>query len=131
MTRGLIREPTSNPSRVMRKINAAWKAAVRTFRAVRRLSLVALLLAVFVLPGAARGYGWPLRPFDRPHPVRGYFDDPRVEYGSGEHSLAFHFGIDISGVRFGRLRTCVRDRARWARKDPAGLCTGEGNPAGP
>jgi hypothetical protein len=37
-------------------------------------------------------YGWPLKPFDRAHPVRGYFNDPRI---SGR-SRAFHFGIDIS-----------------------------------
>jgi hypothetical protein len=37
-------------------------------------------------------YGWPLKPFDRPHPVRGYFNDPRI---SGT-SRAFHFGIDIA-----------------------------------
>ena len=37
-------------------------------------------------------YSWPLEPFDRPHPVRGYFNDPRI---SGT-SRAFHFGIDIS-----------------------------------
>ena len=37
-------------------------------------------------------YGWPLEPFDRPHPVRGYFNDPRI---SGS-SRAFHFGIDIA-----------------------------------
>ena len=37
-------------------------------------------------------YGWPLEPFDRPHPVRAYFNDPRI---SGS-SRAFHFGIDIS-----------------------------------
>jgi hypothetical protein len=37
-------------------------------------------------------YGWPLKPFARPHPVRGYFNDPRI---SGK-SRAFHFGIDIS-----------------------------------
>ena len=37
-------------------------------------------------------YPWPLQPFDRPHPVRGYFNDPRI---SGS-SRAFHFGIDIS-----------------------------------
>jgi hypothetical protein len=37
-------------------------------------------------------YSWPLRPFDRPHPVRAYFNDPRI---SGT-SKAFHFGIDIS-----------------------------------
>ena len=37
-------------------------------------------------------YSWPLEPFDQPHPVRGYFNDPRI---SGP-SKAFHFGIDIS-----------------------------------
>src|SRR5256885_11903017 len=38
------------------------------------------------------GYPWPLQPFDRAHPVRAYFNDPRI---SGT-SKAFHFGIDIS-----------------------------------
>jgi len=37
-------------------------------------------------------YSWPLEPFDRAHPVRGYFNDPRI---SGS-SRAFHFGIDIA-----------------------------------
>jgi hypothetical protein len=37
-------------------------------------------------------YSWPLQPFDRAHPVRAYFNDPRI---SGQ-SRAFHFGIDIS-----------------------------------
>jgi hypothetical protein len=39
-------------------------------------------------------YGWPLEPFGRAHPVRGYFNDPRI---SGT-SRAFHFGIDIVGA---------------------------------
>jgi hypothetical protein len=38
------------------------------------------------------GYSWPLQPFDRAHPVRAYFNDPRI---SGA-SKAFHFGVDIS-----------------------------------
>ncbi len=37
-------------------------------------------------------YSWPLEPFDSAHPVRAYFNDPRI---SGA-SRAFHFGIDIS-----------------------------------
>jgi hypothetical protein len=37
-------------------------------------------------------HGWPLKPFDRPHPVRANFNDPRI---SGP-SKAFHFGIDVS-----------------------------------
>ena len=36
-------------------------------------------------------YGWPLKPFDRAHPIRGAFNDPRI---SGR-SRAFHFGVDV------------------------------------
>ena len=37
-------------------------------------------------------YPWPVKPFDRQHPVRAFFNDPRIE----DASHAFHFGIDIS-----------------------------------
>ena len=36
-------------------------------------------------------YSWPIKPFDRQHPVRSFLNDPRI----GKKS-AFHFGIDIS-----------------------------------
>jgi hypothetical protein len=40
-------------------------------------------------------YDWPLKPFNRQHPIRGFFNDPR----NGDHgSHSFHFGIDISGA---------------------------------
>ena len=39
-------------------------------------------------------YGWPLKPFDRAHPVRGYFNDPRI---SGD-SRSFHFGVDVAAA---------------------------------
>ena len=42
-------------------------------------------------------YDWPLMPFDSPHPVRGYLDDPRI--GTAEGAQAFHIGIDISVAR--------------------------------
>ena len=52
------------------------------------------MLAVTVFPGTAKAtYGWPVKPFDRQHAVRSFFDDPRQE-GTGASS--FHFGIDIS-----------------------------------
>jgi hypothetical protein len=38
------------------------------------------------------GYPWPLQPFDRAHPVRAFFNDPRISGGT----KAFHFGVDIS-----------------------------------
>ena len=47
-----------------------------------------------MLPAAAHAaYGWPLKPFDKQHPVRSFFDDPRQE---GADAASFHFGIDIS-----------------------------------
>jgi len=39
-------------------------------------------------------YRWPVKPFGRQHPVRGFFGDPRIA-NQGE-SRQFHFGIDIS-----------------------------------
>jgi hypothetical protein len=38
-------------------------------------------------------YDWPVKPFDRQHPVRAYLNDPRIGANGG---TAFHFGIDIS-----------------------------------
>jgi len=38
-------------------------------------------------------YPWPVVPFNRQHPVRGFFGDPRIGDGGGR---AFHTGIDIS-----------------------------------
>ena len=43
-------------------------------------------------PSSPKPYCWPVEPFDVQHPVRGYFNDPRI---SGK-SRAFHFGIDVS-----------------------------------
>jgi hypothetical protein len=37
-------------------------------------------------------YCWPLEPFDTAHPIRAYFNDPRI----ADASEAFHFGVDIS-----------------------------------
>jgi Peptidase family M23 len=39
------------------------------------------------------GYGWPVKPFYRQHPVRAYLNDPRNGHGDAK---SFHFGIDIS-----------------------------------
>ena len=48
-------------------------------------------------------YGWPVRPFDREHPLRGFFGDPRtverseqrIDGPRSEGSFTFHNGIDI------------------------------------
>ena len=61
---------------------------------IRRLLLVcAISLA---LPAGGAAYPWPLKPFDKPHAIRGYFNDPRRDFVGEELQSAFHFGIDIS-----------------------------------
>jgi hypothetical protein len=43
--------------------------------------------------GVRPGYGWPVKPFNRQHPVRAYLNDPR----NGHHDAkSFHFGVDIT-----------------------------------
>ena len=39
------------------------------------------------------GYGWPVKPFNRQHPVRAYLNDPRNGHGDAK---SFHFGIDVA-----------------------------------
>jgi Peptidase family M23 len=55
--------------------------------------------------GCVGAYGWPVRPFDRAHPIRGGFGDPRTVFRGepsketllGEDgSFSFHQGLDIS-----------------------------------
>lgn len=53
----------------------------------------------------SHAYGWPVKPFDQPHPVRGSFGDPRTIFAgpptqrtllSGDGQFSFHTGVDIS-----------------------------------
>jgi Peptidase family M23 len=50
-------------------------------------------------------YGWPVKPFDRPHPVRANLGDPRTVFAGppnqqtllhGAGTFQFHYGIDVS-----------------------------------
>jgi len=56
--------------------------------------VIAAGVAALVAPAFAHAYGWPVKPFDRQHPVRAAFDDPRM----GRWGHYFHFGIDISAA---------------------------------
>ena len=78
------------------------------------LSLVALSLVALVVSfvtqtvpatAAGGGYNWPVKPFDRPHPVRANFGDPRTTFAgpptqsslmTSSGIFALHFGIDIA-----------------------------------
>jgi len=67
-----------------------------------RVVFVALLLALLA-PGAAPAYSWPFKPFNRQHPIRGFFGDPRTVYYNGILAtpfvgtgiFSFHQGVDI------------------------------------
>jgi len=69
------------------------------------LALFVLLAAAVCSSPALASYQWPVKPFDREHPIRGSFGDPRtVFFGPptrdtllhGEGDFQFHFGVDIS-----------------------------------
>ena len=62
------------------------------------MALLAGLVGLAV-PGFARGYEWPVVPFNRQHPIRGTFGDPRTRTGRVDrdptNSQLFHNGVDI------------------------------------
>jgi hypothetical protein len=83
-----------------------------------RLALAAALGAIILILGsellprddemaqaAESSYRWPVKPFDRAHPVRANFGDPRTTFDgpatvrglmTSNGIFAFHFGIDIA-----------------------------------
>ena len=81
------------------KAQGSWDWAVATALAVATLfvSAAGLVPETAAASTSARpAYGWPVEPFDRQHPVRGFFGDPRIGMTpKGMHS-SFHFGIDIA-----------------------------------
>jgi Peptidase family M23 len=55
--------------------------------------------------GCSGTYGWSVKPFDRPHQIRGAFGDPRTQFHgpptratlySGSGKFLFHEGVDIT-----------------------------------
>lgn len=96
-------------------------ASASTFRRARRVAVLAALLAVSTpATGEAASYGWPLVPFDRQHPVRGFFGDPRV--GEDAHgrvtSKTFHFGVDISAPDGTAVYATMSGRIVWEPERP-------------
>jgi hypothetical protein len=56
-------------------------------------------LIALATPTVAHAYDWPVRPFDREHPIRGTFGDPRTRTGRVDRDptnpQSFHDGVDI------------------------------------
>ena len=75
---------------------------------------------------ANSAYGWPVKPFNRPHPVRANFGDPRTVFSgpptrqtllNGAGSFQFHFGIDISAPDGTAVYPVVSGRVASVNKD--------------
>jgi hypothetical protein len=80
-------------------------------------------------------YGWPVKPFDRQHPIRGGFGDPRTMFWSppttsgvltGEGSFTFHFGVDVSAPDGTKVYPVVSGTVSTVHVDWVGVDTGDG-----
>ena len=81
-------------------------------------------------------YHWPVKPFDRQHPIRGFFGDPRtVALGESElgdstpltpGSYTFHNGIDIAAATGTAVYPVVSGRAGIGYGDEVIVVTGDG-----
>jgi murein DD-endopeptidase MepM/ murein hydrolase activator NlpD len=88
-------------------------------------------------PGSFTGsaYGWPVKPFDRPHPIRGSFGDPRTIFTApptqrglmtGGGSFSFHFGVDISAPDGTEVYPVVSGTVSEVTREWVGVDTGNG-----
>jgi murein DD-endopeptidase MepM/ murein hydrolase activator NlpD len=62
---------------------------------VLALAAIPVLMFALAAPHAAFAYGWPLKPFHKPHAIRATFGDPRFHLAAEGALSAFHFGVDI------------------------------------
>src|SRR3954447_5273972 len=73
-------------------------------RSFRLVLAVLVLVPALAAAGGASAYPWPFKPFDKQHPIRGFFGDPRTVFENGALAggfegpgfFSFHQGIDIS-----------------------------------
>jgi len=111
--------------------------------AVAALATCAVATSLFLPTTAAAvsksaawsSYGWPVKPFDRQHPIRGGFGDPRTMFWSppttsgvltGDGSFTFHFGVDISAPDGTKVYPVVSGTVSTVHVDWVGVDTGDG-----
>jgi murein DD-endopeptidase MepM/ murein hydrolase activator NlpD len=71
---------------------------------LRSLLIPLVCACALALPAGAVAYPWPVKPFNKPHPVRANFGDPRTIFSlslftnglQGPGDFQFHNGVDIS-----------------------------------
>lgn len=73
-----------------------WAVAAALAAAVTLICTALLPDTAAATTPARTAYGWPVMPFHRQHPVRGFFGDPRIGMTPKGMESSFHFGIDIA-----------------------------------
>ena len=105
------------------------------------MRLLGLLAAVSTLAlasaSAASSYSWPVRPFNKQHPIRGFFGDPRTIFENGVLAggfdgpgfFSFHQGVDISAPNGTPIYPVVSGIAHYLGASVLNVDTGayEGN----
>jgi hypothetical protein len=91
-----------------------------------RLAVLAVGTAsALAAPAAAKAYSWPVKPFDRQHPVRAMFGDPRIGDGAG-HGHSFHFGVDVSAPNGTPVYATVSGTVSFIHPDAISIAAGDG-----
>jgi hypothetical protein len=123
-----------------------------TKRGARRSSIVLLLLVALaggastaaVAAGTQRAaatagsdgaYGWPIRPFDQAHPVRGGFADPRTQFAgpptaaglNGPGKFQYHMGVDITAAAGTAVYAVRSGVARIRTSETVAVSSGAGD----
>jgi len=98
----------------------------------RALAVLLASASLLAVPAAASAYPWPFKPFDRQHPVRGFFGDPRTVFADsateagidGPGFFSFHQGVDISAPNGAPIYAVANGRAHYLGANTLDLLTG-------
>jgi len=101
---------------------------------MRTLVTLATALALLAVPTSAAAYPWPFKPFDKQHPIRGDFGDPRTVYENGILSdpfdgagfFSFHQGVDIAAPNGTPIYAIANGTAHYLGAATLNLDTGKG-----
>ena len=81
------------PAAAQQQLQASTCGGARTMLAATTPSALHTVQTQGHLSSSGFAYGWPVKPFDRQHPVRAFLNDPRI----GRNGvISFHFGIDVA-----------------------------------